>query len=86
MVRAKALIGEYKGADDTVMTIMLSDGQLHAQSGNGDSRKLVLRENNSFSYECTEDYYELRVQDDKRVLVPVSIYMGERAPLVRMEI
>lgn len=84
--QAKTLIGKYKGADDTVMTVTFDDGQLSAKTGNGVIRKLVLRENNSFSYECTEDYYELREQNDKRVLVPVSIYMGERAPLVRIEI
>lgn len=84
--QAKALIGKYKGADDTVITVAFDDGQLSAKTDSGVIRKLVLRENNSFSYECTEDYYELREQNDKRVLVPVSIYMGERAPLVRMEI
>jgi D-alanyl-D-alanine carboxypeptidase len=84
--QVKALIGKYKGADDTVITVTFDDGQLSAKTSNGDIRKLVLRENNSFSYECTEDYYELREQDNKRLLVPVSIYMGERAPLVRMEI
>ncbi|MBS3798682.1 serine hydrolase domain-containing protein [Pseudoalteromonas sp. BDTF-M6] len=84
--QAKALIGTYKGADDTVMTVTFDNGQLSAKNGNGVMQKLVLRENNSFSYECTEDYYQLREQDDKRLLVPVSIYMGERAPLVRMEI
>ncbi|MGO2331886.1 serine hydrolase domain-containing protein [Pseudoalteromonas sp. 120-MNA-CIBAN-0494] len=84
--QAKALIGTYKGADDTVMTVTFDDGQLSAKTDSGVIRKLVLRENNSFSYECTEDYYQLREQDDKRLLVPVSIYMGERAPLVRTEI
>jgi D-alanyl-D-alanine carboxypeptidase len=84
--QAKILIGQYKGADDTVMTVRFDDGQLSAKTGNGVIRKLVLRENNSFSFECTEDYYQLRKQDDKRLLVPVSIYMGERAPLVQMEI
>lgn len=84
--QAKALVGTYKGAEDTVMTITFDDGQLSAKTGNGVIQKLVLRENSSFSYECTEDYYQLREQDDKRLLVPVSIYMGERAPLVRMEI
>ncbi|QYX66387.1 beta-lactamase family protein [Shewanella putrefaciens] len=84
--QAKILIGQYKGADDTVMTVTFDDGQLIATTGNGVIRKLVLRENNAFSYECTEDYYQLREQDDKRLLVPVSIYMGELAPLVRSEI
>ncbi len=83
---AKTLIGQYRGADDTVMTVTFNHGQLSAKTGNGVSRKLVLRENNSFSYECTEDYFQLRQQDDKRFLVPVSIYMGERAPLVRIEL
>lgn len=82
----KDLIGTYKGADDTVMSVTFADGKLSAKTGNGKIRKLVLRENNSFSFECTEDYYQLRQQDDKHLLVPVSIYMGERAPLVRMEI
>jgi hypothetical protein len=84
--QAKSLIGKYKGEDDRVMTVAFEDGQLSARTGNGEFRKLVLRENNSFSFECTEDYFQLRQQDDKRLLVPVSIYMGERAPLVRMEI
>ncbi|MEI5638976.1 MULTISPECIES: serine hydrolase domain-containing protein [unclassified Pseudoalteromonas] len=86
MEQANALIGTYKGADDTVMTVTFDNGQLSAINGNGVMQKLVLRENNSFSYECTEDYYQLREQDDKRLLVPVSIYKGERAPLVKMEI
>ena len=68
------------------ITVTFDDGQLSAKTSNGVIRKLVLRENNSFSFACTEDYYQLREQDDKRLLVPVSIYMGERAPLVRMEI
>lgn len=68
------------------MTVAFDDGQLSAKTSNGVIQKLVLRENNSFSYECTEDYYELREQDDKHLLVPVSIYMGERSSLVRMEI
>jgi CubicO group peptidase (beta-lactamase class C family) len=84
--QAKSLIGKYKGEDDMVMTVAFEDGQLSARTGNREVRKLVLRENNSFSFECTEDYFQLRQQDDKRLLVPVSIYMGERAPLVRMEI
>lgn len=84
--QAKTLIGKYKGTDDTMMTVTFDDGQLSAKTSNGVIRKLVLRENNSFSFACTEDYYQLREQDDKRLLVPVSIYMGERAPLVRMEI
>ena len=83
---AKALIGPYKGEDDTVMTVTFEDGKLRAKTGDGVIRKLVHRENNSFSFECTEDYYQLRQQDDKHLLVPVSIYFGESAPLVRMEI
>ncbi|HEY0923676.1 serine hydrolase domain-containing protein [Rheinheimera pacifica] len=84
--RAKALIGKYKGSDDTVMTVTFDNGQLYAKSGKGDTRKLLFRENNSFSYECTEDYFELRDVLGKQLLVPVSIYSGEQAPLVRVEI
>lgn len=84
--RAKALIGKYKGADDTVMTVTFDNGQLYAKSGKGDTRKLLFRENNSFSYECTEDYFELRELLGEQLLVPVSIYSGEQAPLVRVEI
>lgn len=84
--RAKALIGKYQGADDTVMTVTFDNGQLYAKSGKGDKRKLLFRENNSFSYECTENYFELRELLGKQLLVPVSIYSGEQAPLVRVEI
>lgn len=84
--RAKALIGKYKGADDTDMTVTFVNGQLYAKSGKGDTRTLVLRENNSFSYECTEDYFELRDVLGKQQLVPVSIYSGEQTPLIRVEI
>ena len=84
--RAKALIGKYQGADETVMTITFDNGQLYAKSGKGETRTLVLRENNSFSYECTEDYFELRDVLGKQQLVPVSIYSGEQTPLIRVEI
>ena len=81
----EALIGEYQGADDSVITVTFENGQLQAQSGGGDRRTIVLRENNSFSYECTEDYFELRERHGEKHLVPVSIYSGEGAHLVRLE-
>jgi CubicO group peptidase (beta-lactamase class C family) len=82
--QAKRLIGQYKAEDNTLMTVILEDGQLSAKIGHGERRKLVLRENNSFSYQCTEDYFELRIQDERHVLVPVSIYRGEQAPFIRI--
>ncbi len=77
--KAQILLGKYKSKQSGTMDITFEQGNLYAQVNGENKRKLRLRENNSFSYQCTEDYFSLRQEDGEKRLVPVSIYAGEQA-------
>ena len=81
---AKALIGSYRYSDGKELKISADGNLLFSQLDGKNKRRLVLRQNNSFSYECTEDYFELRNSDKKAELVPIYIYHGEQQALIKL--
>lgn len=81
---ANNLVGRYQGSDAKVLTISLEDGVLYSQFNGEQKRKILPREGNAFSYECTENYFELREKNGAKMLVPVYLYWGEKAPLIKL--
>ncbi|MBQ4832213.1 beta-lactamase family protein [Pseudoalteromonas sp. MMG010] len=81
---AASLIGRYKTPDSTILTISFEHNTLYSQYEGESKRKLIARENNAFSYECTENYFQLRVQNGTTELVPVKLYQGEQKPLLKL--
>ncbi len=78
---AEDLIGKYQFTDQRVMTISQKNKQVFAQINDEPKRRLTLREGNSFSFQCTENYYKLSKDNDAIQLTPVSLYRGEGQPL-----
>ena len=78
---AKDLIGKYQFTDKRVMTISEENKQFFAQINNGPKQRLILRADNSFSFECTENFYRLGENNDAITLTPVSLYRGKGQPL-----
>ena len=76
--KAQVLLGKYKSKHSGTMNVTFENGELYAQANGENKRKLRLRENDSFSYECTEDHFVLRQEEGEKRLVPVSIYAGEQ--------
>lgn len=81
---ATSFVGRYQSSDSTVLTISFEDGTLYSQYEGENKRKLIPRENNSYSYECTEDYFQLRDNDGKSEIVPVYLYQGEQEALIKL--
>jgi hypothetical protein len=81
---AKNLIGKYQFTDNRVMTISQENRQVFAQIDDEPKRRLTLRADNAFSFECTENYYRLSKESDEVLLTPVSLYRGEGEPLRKM--
>ena len=78
---AKDLVGKYQFTDQRIMTISQENRQVFAQINNEPKRRLILRADNAFSFECTENYYKLRKKNEAITLTPVSLYRGEGQPL-----
>ncbi|WP_462172472.1 serine hydrolase domain-containing protein [Pseudoalteromonas xiamenensis] len=83
---ANSLIGHYQTANDKVLNIFRENGTFYAQYSGEEKQKIVLRENNSYSYECTENYFQLRESNNSKYIVPVYLYQGEQAPMMRIEL
>lgn len=78
---AEDLVGKYQFTDRQVMTISQENRQVFAQINDEPKRRLTLRADNAFSFECTENYYKLRKKNEVITLTPVSLYRGEGQPL-----
>ena len=81
---AEDLIGKYRFTDQRVMTISEENKQIYAQINDEPKQRLVLRTDNSFSFECTEDFYRLSKHNEAITLTPVSLYQGEGQPLHKL--
>lgn len=78
---AKDLVGKYQFTDQRVMTISEVNKQFYAQINEEPKQRLILRADNSFSFECTENFYRLGNENNTITLTPVSLYRGEGQPL-----
>jgi CubicO group peptidase (beta-lactamase class C family) len=76
--------GKYVLSDRNTRTISYQDGQLFSQINDGKKQLLQLRQNNAFSYRCTEDYFVLEQIKGRTALVPVSLYRGRGEPQFKL--
>ncbi len=81
---ADRLVGKYRFEDGTTTTISFDGEHLYAKSKGQDKRQLVARENDSFSYTCTQDFFKLVEDDGKTLLTPVSMFFGEGTPAIKL--
>ncbi|QTL35750.1 serine hydrolase domain-containing protein [Pseudoalteromonas viridis] len=81
---AKTLVGEYQSAGKPRLHVTYEDGVLYGQKGNSEKRKLIARANNAFSFECTQNYYQLSVAEGKTSLTPIGLYRGKGKPLFKL--
>jgi CubicO group peptidase (beta-lactamase class C family) len=81
---ATSLVGRYRASDSRVLTISFEKETLYSHYKGENKRKLIPRENNAYSYECTENYFQLRERNGNNELVPVSLYQGEQAALIKL--
>ncbi|MDP2561370.1 serine hydrolase [Psychrobium sp. 1_MG-2023] len=83
---SKELTGTYLTQDHKKMVIFPENDALFSRVDGGKKRALILREDNSFSYECTENYFQFNVNNGKAALTPVDIYRGKQPPLQKVDI
>ncbi|WP_342804416.1 serine hydrolase domain-containing protein [Alteromonas sp. M12] len=83
---ATSLVGNYRAPDSKILTISFEQGTLYSQYQGENKRKLIPRENDSYSYECTENYFQLRTVEGNAELVPVYLYQGEQESLIKLSI
>lgn len=81
---AKSLVGKYRTPDSKVLNISFENGTLYSQYKGETKRKLIPRENNAYSYECTENYFQLRESEGESKIIPVYLYQGEQEGLVKL--
>lgn len=81
---AKELVGNYRHPNTKILKITYESNQLFAQLEGEEKRRLIPRANNSYSYECTENYFQLREKNGNRVIAPVNLYQGEQDGLVKL--
>ena len=80
----KQLVGRYLGEDQTELEISFDGNTLYSQYSGEEKRVIVPRENNAYSYECTENYFQLKQRNGKKELVPFHLYFGEQAPFTKL--
>lgn len=81
---ASILVGRYKSRDSKVLSIFFENEILYSQFKGEQKRKILPREGNAYSFECTENYFQLRENNGTKELVPVYLYQGEQAPLIKL--
>ncbi|GGO73003.1 serine hydrolase domain-containing protein [Bowmanella pacifica] len=74
---ASNLLGKYRFEDGKTLELFEAQGKWFGKTDNQAPRELVLRENNAFSYACSENYFELRHSERGIQLVPMHLYFGE---------
>ena len=82
---ANALVGRYQATDSNILTITFESGTLYSQYTGEKKRKILPREGNAYSYESTENYFQLRESNGVKQIVPVYLYQGEQAPMKKLE-
>lgn len=83
---AASLVGSYLSPDSKILNISFENGTLYSHYVGEEKRKLIPRENNSYSYECTENYFQLRKNNGKDEIVPVYLFQGEQQGLIKLQI
>jgi|TARA_R110002060_G_scaffold71867_1_gene80526 CubicO group peptidase (beta-lactamase class C family) len=83
-VIATSLVGSYRAPDSKILNISFENNTLYSQYEGEDKQKLIPRENNSYSYECTENYFQLREKNGTSEIIPVYLYQGEQDGLVKL--
>ena len=81
---ATSLVGSYRSPDSKILNISFENDTLYSQYKGEDKRKIIPRENNSYSYECTENYFQLRENNGKNEIIPVYLYQGEQEALIKL--
>ncbi|KNC68205.1 serine hydrolase domain-containing protein [Pseudoalteromonas ardens] len=81
---AKTIVGEYQSAGQQSLKVTFEEGVLYGQKGQGEKRKLIARVNHAFSFECTQNYYQLSVTEGTASLTPVGLYRGKGKPLFKL--
>ncbi|AOT08907.1 serine hydrolase domain-containing protein [Pseudoalteromonas luteoviolacea] len=81
---AKKLVGNYRGHEFQTLSITFEDSQLYVQYEGEKKRRIIPRENNSYSYECSEHYFTLRENNNKMVIVPTHLIHGEQSAYVKL--
>jgi len=72
------LVGEYDLGEGKVRTISFENNQLFSQKTGKQKYPLVIRDNNSFSFECDSDYFQLiKTEQGKTALQVTSLYFGK---------
>jgi CubicO group peptidase (beta-lactamase class C family) len=81
---ATSLMGSYRAPDSKILNISFENDTLYSQYEGEDKQKLIPRENNSYSYECTENYFQLRENNGTSEIIPVYLYQGEQDGLIKL--
>ncbi len=77
---AAKFVGQYQVSDSEIKTISFADGTLLSSVNNGTKSRLRLRQQDTLSYDCTENYFQLTEIQGRTALVPVSLYRGAGEP------
>ncbi|MDK1289864.1 serine hydrolase domain-containing protein [Pseudoalteromonas umbrosa] len=81
---AEKLVGDYRSIDSQTLSITFENNRLYSQHEGEEKRLIIPRENNAYSYECTEHYFTLRENANKIKLVPTHLIHGEQAAYVKL--
>ncbi|KID58746.1 beta-lactamase [Pseudoalteromonas luteoviolacea] len=81
---ANKLIGNYHSSDSSVLTISMENNQLYAQHKGKQKRRIMLRENNAYSYECTEHYFTLQENNSQMSIVSTHLIHGKQETYVKL--
>lgn len=77
---AAKFVGQYQVSDTEIKTISYADGVLMSSINNGKNSRLRLRQQDTLSHDCTENYFQLTEVEGRTVLVPISLYRGAGKP------
>jgi len=80
----ESLVERYKAPNSQILDISFENDTLYSEYEGEEKLKLIMRENNAYSYECTEKYFQLREKNGKNEIVPVYLYQGEHATLAKL--
>lgn len=78
-----SLAGSYQSDDGQSLNLSIEARQLHHTDKDGNQTRMNLREQTSFTFPCTEDYYQLANDPRGDYLQHVSIYRGPGVRLYR---
>jgi len=81
---AQKFIGQYRVSANEINTISYTKGALFSSINNGEKRRLQWRQQDSLSYECTENYFQLTEVAGKTALMPINLYRGAGEPQIKI--